>query len=314
MKKSKPTRLSIAQKVCRATPPIIAQKMRAVIYPEDMAIRDDYEELVRAMTGSTIKIKTGELHGYVFGVHGYYEWRNTAIAVALAGEGDTIIEIGANIGTETIGFSDIVGATGKVYAFEPFPFNLQALHEMMELATYPNVVTLPVALSDETRTASFVVPPEHQTGIGHVIAGNDEAINGTIKVDCSTLDSYGELIGPTKLITIDTEGEELRVLRGGRSFITHHKPFIILEASSDHLERAGTTIGNLETEVRELGYIPFTINKIGLSKIKSGRLKSTRNWLCVPKHKEELVNWIQSILFRSAIMPCLRGLNPLNLV
>ncbi|MFO7660997.1 MAG: FkbM family methyltransferase [Chloroflexota bacterium] len=311
--KTKPTRLALAQKICRATPPIIAQKLRLVLYPQGQAIRDDYESVVRAQTGSLFPARTGELHGYVFSVHGFYEWRNTAIAIAVAAKGDTIVEIGANIGTETIGFSDIVGEKGKVYAFEPLPSNLEALEDLKATATFQNIDVVPVALSDGIRTASFVIPPSHQTGIGHVISNEGMEDSQTIAINCMTLDAYIDQIGPTRLIAIDTEGEEVRVLRGGRKFIRRYEPFIILEASSRHLERSGFSIQDLDAEIRGLDYNLYSINKIGLSKIESGKYKNSRNWLCIPKQQEAFVKKIHNILVKSALMPSFHELNPMHL-
>lgn len=139
----KPVRLAIAQRVCRNLPPLFAQRLRSVIYPFEQASRDDYEFIVRAQTGSIFKNTTSDYHAYPFSVHGYSDWRNWAIALALCSPGDTIVEVGANVGTETIGFADIVGSLGKVYAFEPLPSNLIALEDIMRLNQLQNVTILP---------------------------------------------------------------------------------------------------------------------------------------------------------------------------
>ena len=61
---------------------------------------------------------------YPFAVHGYFYCTAWGITLAIFAPGDTIVEVGANVGTETIGFSDIVGRSGRVIAFEPVPANI----------------------------------------------------------------------------------------------------------------------------------------------------------------------------------------------
>jgi hypothetical protein len=69
--------------MCRRLPPIVAQRLRSIIYPFALGIRDNLEVTVRSQTGSAFTGRTGDFHAYPFSVHGYSEWRNTAIALAL---------------------------------------------------------------------------------------------------------------------------------------------------------------------------------------------------------------------------------------
>lgn len=143
----KPRRLTVAQKACRYLPPIISQRVRTWLYSYESAKQDDFTLIARALTGSRLEGTTKDVHFYPFCIHGYYDWRNSAVALALASKGDTIIEIGANIGTETITFADIVGARGVVHAFEPLPSNSERLRRAVELSRYKNIVVHECALS-----------------------------------------------------------------------------------------------------------------------------------------------------------------------
>ena len=42
----------------------------------------------------------------------------------MTNNGDVILEVGANVGTETVSYADIVGPDGIVHAFEPVPSNV----------------------------------------------------------------------------------------------------------------------------------------------------------------------------------------------
>ena len=65
-------------------------------------------------------------------------WRGRTSAeklafLALVDRGDLVIDIGANRGHFTLLFSDIVGARGRVLAFEPVP---QTYHELEGSAAF----------------------------------------------------------------------------------------------------------------------------------------------------------------------------------
>jgi hypothetical protein len=90
----------------------VSFRVRKRLYPAARALQDDHAFAVRAQTGSVLRCRTSDKHAYAFGVHGYNDWRLWAIALATCARGDTIVEIGANVGTETVGFSDIVGPAG----------------------------------------------------------------------------------------------------------------------------------------------------------------------------------------------------------
>src|SRR4029077_19443419 len=102
-----------------------------------------------ASTGSRFTGTTADLIGYAFAVHGYYNWRNIAIAKAVCRPADTIVEVGANVGSETVGFSDTVGKEGVVHAIEPFPPNVELLRANAAQTRYNNVNVHAVAVSDQ---------------------------------------------------------------------------------------------------------------------------------------------------------------------
>ena len=146
----------------------------------------------KSVTGSVLKSDTAEYHGYSFGIHGYYEWRLLAIAMVMAKKKGDMIEVGANIGTETVSFCDINKANKKmVYAFEPFIDHYNKLIELKKINNLRNLSILCKALGKKREELKFVIPRDKFTsGAGHVL-GN-ESINGDqlIKVHCETLEFY----------------------------------------------------------------------------------------------------------------------------
>src|SRR5688572_17131794 len=107
--------LTAAQVICRPLPPPVAGVLGKRIYPLTEGRRDKLRFVRRSQTGSYFAGTTADFNAHQFAIRGHNDWRNWGIAKALAAPGDTIIEVGANVGTETVGFSDVVGASGRVF-------------------------------------------------------------------------------------------------------------------------------------------------------------------------------------------------------
>ena len=218
------------------------------------------------------------------------------IAQLLSAPGDTIVEIGANVGTETVGFSDIVGTRGKVFAFEPLPDNLLALERTLPLLTNANVTVLPCAVGAVNETLHFAAPPAsaRSQGIGHIVGPEEQALGKitdhgdevdwpVIEVECVTLDSRADELGRPAILFIDTEGAEVAVLRGGAQYIREHEPALVVEASPDHLIRQGTSVQELHATLHDLGYRSFLVSRLGLEPVVApGSSLRPGDWLCLP--------------------------------
>jgi FkbM family methyltransferase len=300
-------------------PPVGAQKMRELIYPRDRARADDYWFTVKAQTGSPFTSTTAEWHGYPFSVHGYYNWRNIAIAQVVCRAGDTILEIGANVGTETVGFSDIVGEHGKVHAFEPFPANVDHLQRIAAEVRYHNVNVVPLALSDRQGQLRFAPPWIHNSGMGHVVdqppadSATSEA-RESISVRCATLDSLSAEVGGARLLAIDAEGHELAILRGAREYLRAYKPVIILEVLEDLLAFSAATPEQVADELHSLEYELFEIGRLGTRTIGGAGSEIPRraDWVALARTEGALIGQINAALWRCALLPMISGLNPLR--
>ncbi|MDB6020301.1 MAG: hypothetical protein JWQ04_158 [Pedosphaera sp.] len=312
---AQPFRLRLAQGLCRPLPPLLAQRLRSFIYPLPLAYRDDFAFTVRSQTGSMFRSRTSDFHGYPFSVQGYYEWRNWAIARALCSAGDTIIEIGANIGTETIGFRDIVGGAGKVFAFEPLPANIRALQQVLILNGCHNVSVLPLALGSKPGRVKFVPPDKPgASGIGHLARNPAANAGGLIEVECATLDSLATTLGAARMIFIDAEGAETAVLDGAKNYLARHQPVIVLEASPKLLARAGSSLEELQRKLATHRYETFVISRFGLRPVNESQPPAAHsdNWLCLPAHKRVVLPRVRRFLFACGLLPCIARLNPMK--
>ncbi len=294
---------------------MMAQRVRAVVYPMAKGYRDNYRYTVRACTGARYAGRTRDYHGYWFGIHGYFDWRNVAVALACCDEGHILVEIGANVGTETVSYRDIVGSRGRVIGFEPVPENVRALEALVELNAWTNVEIHPIAISDRAGEADFVPPPDdHATGVGHLAGfqdGNACEQSNALRMECRTLDSFREVIGKPRAIFCDAEGAEILVVRGAGKLLRECQPVLVLEASPKHLKRFGATVEDLHALLRDAGYIAFNIGRWGFARVEDGAVIRHGNWLCVTQRDMALVQRCQRLLRWCAVLPCIRGINPL---
>lgn len=147
-------------------------------------------------------------------------------------EGDTVIDVGANIGYFSMLLGLRVGKQGRVHAFEPNP----ALHERLFSHAVRNnlqdvIVIHPLAIADVPgSTDLYLYGRNHGASSIHVYPGRPHT---SVKVKVETLDGLlarGEIELPT-FIKIDVEGAELLVLRGGGKLIGQARPVIVAEVS-----------------------------------------------------------------------------------
>lgn len=129
-------------------------------------------------------------------------------------QGDVVWDVGANVGFYSKKFSDLVGSSGSVIAYEPSPGNLQRLNEAV--GSRVNITVVPIALG-QSEDAVLIEHGNDPLGATSRIVG--KAIKGSeshVEVQMSSGDhlvSSGAVAMPN-VIKIDTEGFEFNVLLG----------------------------------------------------------------------------------------------------
>lgn len=144
--------------------------------------------------------------------------------------GDLVLDVGANVGHYTMRMSELVGAAGRVIAFEPVPNTFTLLSANARLFAHANVSLLNVAASDHTAVVGVQIP-RFSDGLvnyyqAHLTADSASLMILTIPIDALALPSL------VKLVKIDVEGHELPVLRGMRRLLERDHPVLIVETGS----------------------------------------------------------------------------------
>lgn len=160
--------------------------------------------------------------------------------------GDWAVDVGANIGHYTVALAGLVGAQGRVIAFEPIPSTFALLAHNVDLIGTRNVTLINAAASESFSVLGMTVPIIAETGLDNPYMAQITK-NGGLQVLGLRVDAL-EIQGPVRFVKIDAEGHELSVLRGMRGLLERNRPVLIVEGGDVEVE----------TFLKELGY-GFTI-------------------------------------------------------
>ncbi|MHB9093098.1 MAG: FkbM family methyltransferase [Eubacteriales bacterium] len=194
---------------------------------------------------------------------GEWEPHVTSYISCILKEGDTFIDIGANLGYFTLLGSRLVGKSGKVLAFEPLSINLEFIEQNLKLNnldTDSNVAYFKYGLWNEeiTKEVSF----NNNLGHTHITSPDRPEYNQWQKeiIHCIPLDSFNYPdLGKIKLIKMDIEGAEPFALMGMRRTIKEHRPIMVIELNRDCLRKYFKVDSDLIwNQLKELGYEIYT--------------------------------------------------------
>jgi FkbM family methyltransferase len=170
-------------------------------------------------------LKSDEILGPALDLYGEFAESENRVMLSLVSAGDTVVDVGASVGTVTLALANRVGPSGLVLAFEPQRIIHQLLSTALTLNGLLNVRVCAMALGASTGFSRIPdLNPESPGNSGAVTLG---AASGDL-VPVVPLDSF-EL--PTcRLVKIDVEGMDYQVLLGAESTVSRHLPHIYVEA------------------------------------------------------------------------------------
>ena len=174
--------------------------------------------------------------------YGEFSWHEFEFMQQMVRTGDVVVEVGANIGTHTIGLAKLVGDQGRVIACEPQPVVFQTLCANVLINNLDTVDCIPYAIGAENGT--FLYPRLNYAtknnfgGLSLEAMQKIGAENG-ILVHIKPLDQFFTF-KRLDLLKIDVEGMEEGVLRGAMQTIERFRPKIYLE--NDRIEKSANLI------------------------------------------------------------------------
>lgn len=156
--------------------------------------------------------------------------------------GDTVIDVGANIGTHTIPLANFVGPSGFVIAFEPQPRLFNMLATNATLNSLENVCLHRNAVGAEKSVITMQTLPPSDTffNFGAVPLTGDKASEN---VECVTIDDLR--LENCSLIKADAEGMESDIIAGAVETIEKYKPILYVENNGNDSEKISNALDEI---------------------------------------------------------------------
>lgn len=184
--------------------------------------------------------------GLALATYGEYCEQEVRLFSQIIKPGHTVVEVGANIGAQTVPLAKLVGDLGEVHAFEPQPVIFQNLCANIALNSLQNVHTYSQAAGHASGYATL--PPVDYTRPGNFggIELQDQGQGTTVAV--VRLDDVLADLPHVRLLKLDVEGWEQSVLEGAPDLIARHRPILYLE--NDRIDKSQSLIEYIQA----LGY------------------------------------------------------------
>ncbi len=237
----------------------LAKTIRAVVMLGRRACGRGTDAQVRRM-GIQWQLDLNEGIDFAIYILGGFELRTLRLYRSLVRPGDTVLDIGANIGAHTLPLAQLVGPSGRVVAFEPTQFAFTKLQRNLalnpELATRVTLRQVALMESSSARVPEHIYsswPLDRQESLHAVHGGQLQDTNGAA---AHTLDLVVEASGITRVdfVKLDVDGHEPQVLAGALGTLRRFKPKILIEWAPYLFEGRDSLLDPALEALRSLGY------------------------------------------------------------
>ena len=193
------------------------------------------------------------------------DYESTAIRSFLARvrPGDTVWDIGANIGIYSVLAGKRVGAAGRVLSWEPHPDVFQTLRDHIRANDLGSRCRLIQAAVNDGTTGdvSFTLEPDPTTS--RILLQPGTRLTRSVVVPAKSLDDWRqEVQHHPQVLKVDVEGAEALVLRGGRRLLSGEfgpRPHLLLAVHPQFLGEFGSTSLDIEQLCREMDYLAYDL-------------------------------------------------------
>ncbi|WP_405135519.1 FkbM family methyltransferase [Nocardia sp. NBC_01388] len=252
---------TLGREYVRHAPPILVPGLLAERVNRVLRSRPR-ERLARTRSGERIITDSGDLIQRYIALFGVWEphlsfWVRTRLR-----PGDVLIDVGANIGYFTLLASTLVGEHGRVVALEASPQFHARLVEHTDLNGCANVRAVNIAVADRREVLTFILASTSNLGATSMVPYDGPA-ESVFTVDAHPLTDLltPAEIAATRMVKIDVEGSEGRVMRGLAGLLDRLRPDaeIVVEVTPDRMRRIGDDVDELLTIMRVNGFHTYRL-------------------------------------------------------
>lgn len=197
--------------------------------------------LTKKVNGIPVKLPTR----YINYFESDYERDNFRFMQAYCKPGSVVFDIGAHIGLFAVAAAKTVGASGKVFAFEPAPQTNALLNKTIAINKLGTVIEpRNEAMGGEEGSTVFYVSDIVGDNSNSLVSYKEDRPLHGIPITISTIDSFAAKrnIKQVDFIKIDVEGAEYDAIRGAANTLRAGKTAIILAIHPDAIQAKGDTL------------------------------------------------------------------------
>lgn len=180
--------------------------------------------------------------------------------------GDVVIDVGANIGFHAAYMANLVGSSGRVYAFEPTPKLIPRLLHLERQNPLHNIDIVRAAVSDKEGEATL-----YESSIHELSSLNQNWSPSTklqeISVQTITLDTFlsHQSCHQLRLVKIDVEGHQYAVFKGLQETLARGLVDIyVFELTPPDHQTFDTSSLEILSLLEQHGYVIYGISPDGL--------------------------------------------------
>jgi FkbM family methyltransferase len=182
--------------------------------------------------------------------------------------GDTVLDIGANIGFYANVLAACVGEKGQVHCFEPDATNFR--HLQNNCGKLANVKLNNVAVADKAQTLKIYTSKE--LNVDHRTYKPD-SYDQEIDIPAIAIDEYmGDK--PVNFIKMDIQGFEMSAVKGMQTVLQNNELKMLSEFWPYGMRKAGTSVLGYYHFLKQQGFIIYLIENKQLLELTEEKVKS----------------------------------------
>jgi FkbM family methyltransferase len=207
-------------------------------------------------------------------------------------KGNTVLDIGANIGAHSLKLAELVGETGRVLCYEPTDYAFGKLQRNFELnpALQSRATCVQAFLGDGKKggrpdaiPSSWPLSAQTNDKTHPVHLGTYNSLEKARETTIvESLNENG--VKKVDFIKLDVDGFEMPILRGAEAMLKKDQPPILMEFAPYIYEEHGYTLQELTGFLKALGYECRDLKgrKIGDAEMNAIPRRGSINVLMVP--------------------------------